>query len=78
MRALSLALLTSVGIGLAGATASIAAPANGTVTGITNSTNQLTQKAAYWDDWRYRHHWGWHRYWHRGWCEDHPYRCGRY
>jgi hypothetical protein len=71
MKALTLALVTSAGIGLLAVSASSAAPVSGADIGTAASADQLKQNVQYWR-WHYwRHHWGWH---HR-WCYYHPYRC---
>jgi hypothetical protein len=72
MKALTLALVTSAGIGLFAVSASSAAPVSGADIGTAASADQLKQNVQYWR-WRdhWRHHWGWHR----GWCYYHPYRC---
>jgi hypothetical protein len=74
MKALTLALVTSAGIGVFAVSTSSAAPVNGADIGTAASADQLKQNVQYWrwrDHW---HHWGWHH----GWCYYHPYRCGRY
>lgn len=74
MKALTVALVTSAGIGLFAVSGSSAAPVSGTRTAA--STDQLKQNVQYWQ-WR-EHYWRPHWGWHRGWCYYHPYRCGRY
>jgi hypothetical protein len=67
MRAMFLALLIALGIGLVGASSSLAAPVNG---GVIHNAAHLN-KGVDQVHWRWRHHWWWrhhHRHhYHRGW-----------
>jgi hypothetical protein len=67
MRAMFLALLIALGIGLVGASSSLAAPVNG---GAIHNAAHLN-KGVDQVHWRWRHHWWWrhhHRHhYHRGW-----------
>jgi hypothetical protein len=71
MKALTLALVTSAGIGLFAVSASSAAPVSGAAIGTAASADLLKQNVQYWRWHHWRHHWGWHH----GWCYYHPYRC---
>lgn len=75
MKALTLALVTSAGIGLFAVSASSAAPVVGADIGTAASADQLKQNVQYWR-WRDRDR---DYYWrHHSWCYYHPYRCDRY
>jgi hypothetical protein len=88
MRVRLLSVITAIGIGVLGTSASFAAPAAGAAIRQAATTSDLTQKAYWHGGWGWHHGWhhgwGWRGGWHRwawggrGWCYYHPYRCGRY
>jgi hypothetical protein len=67
MRAILLATVVAAGIGLAGATPTLAAPVNGAA--IAHAAVDFNQPVEQVRWWRYRYHWRWHRHWyyHRYW-----------
>jgi hypothetical protein len=65
MRAIFFAALVCLGIGLVGASPSLAAPANGSALANAANLNQAVDQV-YWR--RYYHrHWWWRHHWHHRW-----------
>ena len=65
MRAIFFAALVGLGIGLVGASPSLAAPANGSALANAANLNQAVDQV-YWR--RYDHrHWWWRHHWHHRW-----------
>jgi len=65
MRAIFIAALVGLGIGLAGVSPSLAAPANGIAIANAANLNRAVDQV-YWR--RYYHrHWGWRHHWHHRW-----------
>lgn len=66
MRAVFLPALVALGIGLAGTSPTLAAPANGEAIGAAAYLNQAVDQV-YWRHYHYRHWWWRHHYHHRWW-----------
>ncbi|MGE0034187.1 MAG: hypothetical protein AB7S93_00975 [Xanthobacteraceae bacterium] len=64
MRAFLLATVVAAGLGLAGTTATLAAPVNGAAIAQAADAGKAVEQVRWW---RYRYHWRWHRpgYYHR-------------
>jgi hypothetical protein len=66
MRAVFVPALVALGIGLAGTSPTLAAPANGEAIGTAAYLNQAVDRV-YWRHYHYRHWWWRHHYHHRWW-----------
>ena len=65
MRAIFFAALVGLGIGLVGASPSLAAPTNGSALANAANLNQAVDQV-YWRRYYYRH-WWWRHHWHHRW-----------